>query len=361
MPTTEPYDEDEQQPVTDTPLDDVPVSDPAPEPEDDPVPVPAEEDEPAEPEPAPAVPDESAVAEPEAFRDMLSQYGIDTAGYENDQEAIKAFATQVHQAKQTQQFYENQIYQQSAPAAQQARQPEQQEKTFWNPPEYDASWSNLVKINEVTGEITPDFQAGGTPEIARKVNDYLGYVRSEQSKMQRDPYSYFQEFIDDRIEKRASDLVERRLQETQQQHGVEQFINDNENWLYDHNDRGEVIVQDGNPRLSADGHQFMKHFRDLESMGVPVDSRRDLAVKMLNAARYEAGLQQRTPAQVNESKKQQFINDAAGYSPSSAATMNQSPDATGEVPEQNPHLSLADQIRANLESEGITEKDFLNV
>jgi len=113
----------------------------------------------------------------------------------------------------------------------------------------------------------------------------------------------------------------------------------------------------GQPELSPDGKIFQKFMIEAEQGGFPRESQQKYAMNMLEAHRITTGQKGAVPA--SDQKKTQFLQDAAGYTPSAAGSeTNRTPDADGVLPAQNPDLSLEDMLMQNMKAEGVTDKDL---
>jgi len=320
--------------------------------------------------------EDSGEAELSAFRKAAEQYGVDLSGYTDDGTAIKALFEGSQKAAalekmqpyvqdylQNQADYQRYRLQATQPPPQPEVKPEPDEPPkFWNGPEWNPQWLSLVRKDEATGQLLPDYQAGGTPEIAQKVQQFIQYRQDQQEQFWSDPFKYMEKFVDHRAEERARELVRSELQQHAEQQEARQFISANREWLLQHDDQGQLQTNPstGAPILSQEGNVFMQHLQEAtDSFGLAPQQAQAYALKMLQANRAAALAASNGGAAAQDAqRKVDFLQKAAGFNPSQAATTNRKADAQGHAPPQDSTKSLEELMRQNFKEAGITDEDI---
>jgi hypothetical protein len=308
-------------------------------------------------------PGQQSVATP--LRDLAQQRGMDVSSYESD-DALLADLMEARQRAETlqqmtpyvQDYLQHREGYQSYLQQQQQDQQQQQtpeEPTFWQAPEYNPAWLGMVKRDDGTGQIIPDFSAGGTPEIAQKVQAYIQHRSDQQERFWSDPFSYLQEFVDARAQTQAKELVSQELGRHAEEQEAREFISANRAWLLKHDDKGVVMGNGGQPQLSEEGAYFMQQLEvGTQQYQMAPQAAKAYAMQMLQAAR----AQQAAAAGGDAQEQVNFLQKQAGFNPDRAASMDRKPDASGNVPPQDSTLSLAEAMRRNLEAAGVTDDDI---
>ena len=220
----------------------------------------------------------------------------------------------------------------------------------------------MVKKDETTGQLVPDFASGGTPETVARVQNFINYRQEQQERFWSNPFDYIQGFVDKRAEERARALVQQELGTYTEQQEARQFISANRDWLLAHDQQGQLTLDPGTgaPFLSQEGTSFMRHLQVAsEQYGMAPQKAQAYAINMLQADRaLLAAGKPADPAVQDAQKKVQFLQKAAGFSPSQAASTNRKSDAQGEPSPQDSTLSLEELMRRNLKAAGVTDDDI---
>ena len=312
-----------------------------------------------------------------AFRKAAQQYGADLSAFENDGDAIKALveASQRATALEKMQPYVQDYLQNQAEYQRFRQQPQQPPQApvappagedeppkFWNGPEWNPQWLSMVRKDEETGQLLPDYAAGGTPEVAQKVQSFIQYRQDQQEQFWTDPFKYIEKFVDHRADERARELVQTELQRHGEQQEARQFISANREWLLQHDAQGQLQTNPatGAPVLSNEGNVFMQHLQEgTEQHGLSAQAAQNYALKMLEASRAMASAAAGNGADARDAQsKVDFLQRAAGFNPSQAASTNRKADAKGDAPPQDTTLSLEELMRRNLKEAGITDEDI---
>ena len=323
------------------------------------------------PAPAPAPLPEASPAGDTGFtsiRDYVSGLGLtDLASQHQDDESVVNFLVQQHRNAQqsahlapyAQRYLQHaQAFEQFLAQQQQVQQQAQvQQKRWWNPPDYNPSWSRFVARDD-QGNLALVPGSGATQDILPKVAAYEQYVRDFVHRFTNNP----QDTLSPMIEEVVQPLLERHLQHYmgsfQERSAAREFLGGNSNWLYQGSQNGAGPVRDGNGNLvlSENGQIFANLVYEAEQMGLDtVAKQQRYAARVLAAAgRYgvPGGVQQtqqQPVASVNDQLKQQFLHrpNPAGAIGLSSPTPQPTQDGT--------NLSLADLLRRNLASGGIND------
>lgn len=121
----------------------------------------------------------------------------------------------------------------AAPAVQQQEKPWHAQ--FWNPPEYNPSWEKLLRRDEA-GQIVA--LPGTPPDVLPKYLAYAQYTNDFVEKFRNNPAETLAPMIDARAEQIAQRIVAQHLGGRDQQQTNQQFISDNNNWLYEQDQNG---------------------------------------------------------------------------------------------------------------------------
>lgn len=316
-----------------------------------------------------------------SWRDRLSQQaGVDLSGYDSDEQALQFLAGELNKAQSLQSQVEQaqplvqygQEYLRHAADFQKWQQEQQAAATQepadpYAPPEYDPAWLGMVRQDE-SGALVPDPARGGTPEIVSKLQNHINW----RQNFAANPYKHLESFVDRRAEERAKALVEERFQQMNEQFHTQQFITNNRDWLFEHDQNGRVAVDpQGRQVLSEEGRVFSQFLQQAQQSGFEGQQQQAAAMQALEAWRFGRrgagnGQPQQSPQQAAQQQaqqqKQDFLTQAAGFTehtnqPAASTQGAGDPNA----PPQNPNMSLADRMRADLKAAGIKDEDLVGV
>lgn len=302
-----------------------------------------------------------------SIRDLASRYGVDLSEYQDDEAAVRHLAEQARAAREHQELaqYGQQFVQHAADGSwqdylawkqqQQQSQQNPEEPKLWDPPEWNPSWLQQVRQDE-SGNLVPDTQRGGTPETVAKIQRYVSWRQDQQDKFWQDPFTYLKPFVENQAEQRARDLIRQELSQYGEQIDARHFITNNKDWLYRHDESGQVQYQDGRPVMSQEGQVFYNALQRVNDKNWSTADKQEYALEQLQLHRQMESLKRQDP----KARKEDELAQAAGYQPSSGATEHKTPDAQDNVASpQNPNASFAEMLRADLAAAGFDPNDEL--
>jgi len=283
-----------------------------------------------------------------SIRDAAKNYGLDLSGYADDAAAMQAISEQVRRSRQIEELYRQHLADQATQATRQPEPAKPEKPKLWDPPEFQHSWLQQVREGE-DGNLEPIPGSGGSLETVSKVLRYKQYLQDQSTKFWQNPYEFIAPFVEEKVTERAQQLIDNQLNNYSGLQTAQTWIERNSDWLF----RKDAA---GNQQMTEDGLTFQNYLEKSKNWNMPQPERIEYAMDQLNAwrAKNSAGTHQAT----NQQKKDQFLKNAAGYTPDAAGTTNKSPRADGSQPAQNPHLSINEQLEAAFKAHGITDEDF---
>lgn len=288
---------------------------------------------PAEPAPIPQAPAPQPVAQ-RGLLDGLKSRGLDTSGFQSDEDLLNEFATafpqlqQLPQLQDVAQRYAALMQQQavSATPAQPAAQPAAPSLMTkgWDRPDFDPSWMDMVQADEASGQFVPKNQFVN-PEVARKVNEYHRWRANAGGKFIDDPAAALMPTFDER----AAQIAEQKIQEyfaaqTRMQQ-AQAFTSQHKADLF-------VLDQGGNPLRDAMGNEVltplgqvaMQHAQVAQAL--PFEARQQYVANQVQFAKWQmqqaaAAQQPQMPAQPQapaaptpQQRRDSFLDRAAAAS-----------------------------------------------
>lgn len=301
-----------------------------------------------------------------SIRDHVAGLGLqDLASQYRDDESFVNFLVQQHRnAQQAAQLtpyaqrylahaqaFEQFLSQQAQ--QQQAQQP--QKKSWWSPPEYNPSWERFVTRDD-QGNFALVPGSGATPDIIPKVAAYQQYVRDFVTRFTNNPTEALTPLIQEVVQPLLEKHLQQQMGSYQESASVRDFLRGNTNWLYQLGPNNVPLRNhDGTMVLSENGQLFAQLVHEAETqLGLTTAQQQQLyAARVLSAAgRYGVPggqTQQQAAASQNDQLKQQFLHRP---NPAGAIGLN-SPSAQPVANDAG--MSLADKLRRNLASEGVTD------
>jgi hypothetical protein len=204
---------------------------------------------------------------------MASKLGFDTSRFADDgaaeaglREQVRQMQANEHFARVGQQVYPHlsewqnwQKQQQAAAAAQQAQQ-----NKWWNPPEWNPEWLNMVDRDPTTGQFVP--KVGFAPDVASKIEAYRNHRENLINGLAKDPIEFLKPGLEPLIKQMAQQLVQEQLQGFQAETGIKQTLEKNSHWLYEHDEGGAAkLAPNGQKVLSLPGRIMQQHAQRIES------------------------------------------------------------------------------------------------
>lgn len=324
-----------------------------------------------------AEPSTSPVEAPDEFqsiRDAASGFDYDLSSYDNDEAAFrhlvdrsKEFDRQAETIRQYEQALQQQQIQIQNQPAQPATSPVEETPSWqWTPPPYNRSWLSQSERDPETGQLRP--VNGGSPSQNAQLQNFMDYRAENMDRFWTEgPHEYMKPYLEDRdtqqresMKEEFQKMIDASLGKQHANTEADRFLTDNP-WVYQR-DANEQVIRNtitGNQELSEEGKMFASHLAEAEQWGMPAAHQQAYAMKMLEAHRTSTG----EPAtSAGDKKKQEFVRAAAGMpAPAGGSETNLTPDVDGNVPPQNPALSLEDMLRQNLKAEGVTDKDMQEI
>lgn len=263
---------------------------------------------------------------------------------------------------------------------------------YWNPPEYNQSWSQLVTQDD-KGNYIP--APGAPPDIVPKLLAYRQFRQEQAEKFMSNPHEYMQPTIQALARQEAERIIDERMSRQRDQQSSTSFVQENSNWLYEldpqtHAPRQTAIFNPAtgqyvnSPQLSQWGNAFSGYvqqesarqqkygYNDVEEQkrNAMAFVQRDFAVARLQALQQQPGQQpgqpqqqppgnpanpqagQLTPQQAANQQYLQAHNPAAGVPPAGGPTMPSPPQVT--------RGNLAEALRQAFKTNGITDDVLRN-
>lgn len=254
---------------------------------------------------------------------------------------------------------------------------------YWNPPEFNPAWERMLEVDGA-GNIVA--KAGTPPDVLPKYMAYQQFRRDQSDKFLSNPHEYLKDTITHLAREEAQKIVQAQFGQVETRNVVQDFMQQNENWLYDRDGSGQPIKQqvfNSNigqwvevPRLSQWGQAFTKYVQDeaeyQQQMGVPQDIKRqrdmamvrlerDYAVFKLNNPNNGATGTQTAIASTPTPNPQAASNLAFLNANNPAANItppngNSTPAPAGPTTRRN----FVDMLRDNFKRKGITDEVLNN-
>ena len=266
-------------------------------------------------------------------------------------------------------------WKQQQQAAAQARQAEDKPwyAQFWNPPEYDPQWRNLVRQDE-QGNWLP--VPGAPPDVVPKFLAAQQFRTREAEKFLSNPHTYIEEPVKLLARQIAEETVQKHLAGYKETISANQFTQEHAPWLYEHDERGGIrqsqVFDPGSGRyvsqnvLSQYGQQFRdfaaqeaerqrsRGYTDIEEQKTNALTRVQLNYALAQLAQLQAGgapaPAQTAPAQAPATSARQAANQAflqKNNAPAARSAGGNSAIAPTPVTRQNLQQELRNRFKAN--------------
>jgi hypothetical protein len=301
------------------------------------------------------------------FRNELKSLGIQ-GEFADDKAAFDAFANHARQLQAQQQFA--QVGQQVMPhlsefqkwqkqqADQAAADAAKQQKSWWQPPEWNQQWMDAVETDPSTGRTIA--KPGYDPTIPSKIEAFRAFQRETFQKFCQDPMALLKPGLEEFVKAQAQQLIEKQLGSYQMNQSSEQLVQQNAGWIYEQNPNNGGIKTDAQGRrvLSIAGQYMHKYCLELGQAGIN-DQKKiwDYAIEMTRATLIQLQ-QQQNPA----APAQAAVAPAAAPAPTPGTNRLQTLDPNGAgrrdaVPRQD-RPSLKQRMMGALDRAGIQDIDF---
>ncbi len=308
-----------------------------------------------------------------SVRDALKGYGLDLGGSFQDDHQVLAHMAQMYRLAQQnhqmaqygQQYVQHadkfQAYLKSQQDAAQAQQAAQQ-KSWWNPPEFDQSWTQKIVRDPQTGELRTI--PGADPSLVQKYMGWVEHQRNFLDKLSQDPIAAIKPGLEQMIDQRAQQLMDQRFGNFQEQNQAKQFVQQNSQWLHQRDQQsGQVVIDPRTqmPALSPAGQRFLGYVQQAEQMGLNTQAQQQYAMGFLQRdvlyAQQQAYAQQQSaqqPAQLDpaQAAKNAFLQNAAqggAVRPASPGNVNGASPPIGGGSRGLQDLLMADMLAAGFQ------------
>jgi hypothetical protein len=244
---------------------------------------------------------------------------------------------------------QNYLQQQQAPA-------QQQQRPEWEPPEFDQEWLKLVDRDPQSGVFLA--KPGVSPEVATAVNRYDRWYQ----KYGHNPVAAVRPFVEQSLPTMIRQVLQTEMQGYRQQQEIESIVSANAEWMYQQDQHGRPVLGVGNrPVATAEGARYAQIVGELESAGMRNPSAVDrmakqilmgeLAQAQLRSGQQQPPAQQQRNALASGRSQRNVLQSLAPQQRQQTAGATQ-PDRSG--------LSLAEQMRLDLDQAGFTDSDFMS-
>lgn len=318
--------------------------------------------------PSPTTPDAQAQAALSPMRQFAQQIGINVANYADDNALqVALVAHQQHLQSQmqhlTQMAQYGQLYLrgQAAPATQagapnQPAAPDPLAK--YKAPEYDPSWLQSL---EDDGQGGIKLKPGADPAILPKFYAFQQFRKGIADSFMADPVGFMTPLVQQMVEKQAAELVKNQLGEFQQSTYTSQWMQQNDQWLWQRDAAGNKIVNPATnrPIPTAAAERFLSHLNEADAMGIKDPKAQENYARALLMAEMSQPATATQAAVVAGQQKRDQVLQTMNRAPNASGSLV-SQDATGaQAPsQQNSQLSLKDQLFQNLRAQGVTDASF---
>jgi hypothetical protein len=316
---------------------------------------------PGAPSPAPAAP--ITVAGVRAFARSV---GIDPAHYSDDATMLRDVFAAAQQA-QTYRTQAQQLAQQQAALLQRMGQPAQQQAApqqpgqaqnplakFWQPPEFQPQWEQLV-TRDAQGNVN-GVKPGAPVDILPKYLAYHQYRRDFADRLLSNPVEALGPMVQEMAAQQAQRIMQGQMQTYQDRTWTDSFMSQNSQWLHARDAAGNLLTNHatGRPMLSPAGQRFGQYVVEAERMGVGDIRQQERFARSMLQRDLLMGQQQQAQAPAHGAAAQAAAVAAANRRPNLAGSV----PAAGPIPAtvaQNSGLSLKDQLAQAMQSQGVTD------
>lgn len=291
-----------------------------------------------------------------SIRDAAKSYGVDLSSHASDESALAHLANTYQQSQQSQQLapYAQRYLQHAAQfeqwmreqAAQQAKPAEK--PRWWNPPEFNSSWRQLLTRDPDTGEVK--LAPGSPPDVLPKFLAYEQYRRDFAERLTSDPEGTLRPFIEGVSQDVAKQLIGQYFSQYDDQSYAQQFVAQHSSWLHAKDTNGNLFRDPatGQPVLSQEGRRFREYVVRAERAGIAnVREQEDYARRMLASDLIFA--QYQGVSQKNEQIKNDFL------------AANRQPNYSG-VPAAQPEVNMSvpfnERLRQAFAANGVTDQSI---
>lgn len=301
------------------------------------------------------------------LREAVRTYGLDLSQFQDDAQALSHLV----RLAQSNDYYANlgramqphqDVIRQAIAQRNQPQPQAQSQRQPWERPEFDQRWLNFVERGE-DGIIRA--KAGVDPSIANKVQSYYDWVNG----FAQDPLSVLEPYLEHRmgsVPDQVEQIVNQRLAAMQEQQAVQNTLAQRADILYQRDTQGNIVLDPytRRPQVSPTGMLYYQAVQQAHNMGIRSSVHQDqYAIQQLQL-HLMLSQQGQTPGATTPAPGQVRLPNQTHPNVSGARTLTE-PTRRQVVPGSSnpnaPGLSLEEQLRRAMDSEGITDNDFANI
>ena len=228
------------------------------------------------------------------WREKVVQSGLNLPEDETQAlEALREVARQNYQLQQAHQqlqqaaAYGQQVmpvwneFQQWQAQRQQAAQVAQQQPaapakpSYWpKAPDYDPSWTGMVRFDEEAQEWVS--KPGAQPDLPQRIRAYAEWKNQQLERLAKDPAEAIWGGLEERVQQQVDQRVQAALQQYDANQAASQFVQQNGEWLY------QTDPMTGQAGLSPEGQALGQHLMYVSQIDPNnPHHRRDVAQRLL--------------------------------------------------------------------------------
>ena len=241
-------------------------------------------------------------------------------------------------------------------AQQEAAQPKQEEKRWWNPPAIKDTYKSFIVRDPQTGKeiISPDAPF----EAQNALREYQAYTADFARRLVTDPENTLKPFVAQVAMQKAQELVQQQLGQYTAQNYVQDLERQNSDWLYDQqgnvtpegqaiqqyiSQAAQIGIQDPKARWQFATGMLQRdllnlRYQQMQQQGFNPPAMRDVPPQPVAAP-------QAAPDPVAQ-KNMQFLRERATRTPNRSA-------GTTEPQAPRPRMSFEDRLKSQLVTDGV--------
>lgn len=294
------------------------------------------------PQPVPPGYGQQPPAQPEQWtgvRQQLSElgYGQLAQQFQSDETAFQWLLQEARRAQDLERLAQYQAGNNRG-LPQPQNQPAQNEpwwKQFWQAPEYNPAWEQLIEVDPLTKQVRP--KPGAAPDLVQRIQQYRHFEEDQFKKFLGNPFAYIEEPVKTLVKPLISQEIQSAVQQIRDRSQAEHILAENSRWIFD---------QAG--QISPLGQLYSQHMQRLQQQGVPLGDRHQYSMQAVQLAAIQHAPQQhpqpgQTPVQLQQSpngqpnNQQQHRQDQFLWRSQVPAAQPQPPAPYAPYPPQQTH------------------------